>query len=331
MTVQHVSEPREETAHDRLRRLAAAWAVAVGEVRETPGSLVAYGRRGDEPVVLKIVRTQGDEWMSGEVLAAFGGRSMVRVLEHVDGAMLLERLARGDSLVPIVLAGRDDEATEILAGVVAAMSAGPTDAPAHVPTTEDWGRGFAWYAEHGGSALTADLAGAAAETYADLCASQRNRRLLHGDLQHSNVLVDEARGWLAIDPKGVIGEPEYELGALLRNPREAPETYTPRRHRTPRAISGRSAGSRRHAHPVVGVRAGRALRHLVTAGRRPAGRRGPHAHARRVDPERGRRVVTKSSSPFRWELVFRRRALSPAGFYICTRLITFGLFSECRS
>lgn len=27
-----------------------------------------------------------------------------------------------------------------------------------------------------------------------------------------------ARGWLAIDPKGVIGEPAYEVGALLRNP-----------------------------------------------------------------------------------------------------------------
>jgi streptomycin 6-kinase len=215
-----------ETAHDRLRRHAAAWAVAVAEVRETPGSLVAFGRRGNERVVLKVVRREGDEWRSGDVLAAFGGRGMVRVLEHVDGAMLLERLSPGDSLVPVVLAGRDGEATEILASVAAAALAGPAEAPPHVPAAEEWGRGFAWYAEHGGGALAADLAAEAADAYAELCASQRNRRLLHGDLQHSNVLFDERRGWIAIDPKGVIGEPEYELGALLRNPREAPETYT---------------------------------------------------------------------------------------------------------
>ena len=42
--------------------------------------------------------------------------------------------------------------------------------------------------------------------------------LLHGDLQHYNVLLDKDRGWVAIDPKGVVGELEYEVGALLRNP-----------------------------------------------------------------------------------------------------------------
>jgi streptomycin 6-kinase len=52
--------------------------------------------------------------------------------------------------------------------------------------------------------------------------------LLHGDLQHYNVLYDNKRGWVAIDPKGVIGELEYEVGALLRNPMELPELYTQR-------------------------------------------------------------------------------------------------------
>ncbi|WP_373298360.1 aminoglycoside phosphotransferase family protein [Paludibacterium paludis] len=34
---------------------------------------------------------------------------------------------------------------------------------------------------------------------------QRCHRLLHGDLHHDNVLFDSSHGWLAIDPKGVIG------------------------------------------------------------------------------------------------------------------------------
>ena len=41
--------------------------------------------------------------------------------------------------------------------------------------------------------------------------------VLHGDLHHENILSDEERGWVGIDPKGVIGEPAYEVGALLRN------------------------------------------------------------------------------------------------------------------
>lgn len=51
---------------------------------------------------------------------------------------------------------------------------------------------------------------------------------LTGLLQHYNVLVDSERGWLAIDPKGVIGEVEYEVGATLRNPIERPELFASR-------------------------------------------------------------------------------------------------------
>ena len=42
--------------------------------------------------------------------------------------------------------------------------------------------------------------------------------VLHGDLHHYNILAATREQSLAIDPQGVIGEPEYEVGALLRNP-----------------------------------------------------------------------------------------------------------------
>src|SRR5579859_7333229 len=41
--------------------------------------------------------------------------------------------------------------------------------------------------------------------------------LLHGDLHHDNILMAGRQPWLAIDPKGLVGEPAYETGALLRN------------------------------------------------------------------------------------------------------------------
>ncbi len=38
-------------------------------------------------------------------------------------------------------------------------------------------------------------------------------------------LFDSTRGWLAIDPKGVVGEVEFEIGATLRNPFERPDLF----------------------------------------------------------------------------------------------------------
>jgi streptomycin 6-kinase len=41
--------------------------------------------------------------------------------------------------------------------------------------------------------------------------------LMHGDCHHYNILSSE-RGWLVIDPKGVIGPACYEVGPFLINP-----------------------------------------------------------------------------------------------------------------
>jgi len=40
---------------------------------------------------------------------------------------------------------------------------------------------------------------------------------MHGDFHHYNVLSSD-RGWLAIDPKGMLGPAAYEVGPLLMNP-----------------------------------------------------------------------------------------------------------------
>ena len=208
----------------RRLELARGWGVTIDEGFETPTCLIAYGRRDDLAVVLKVVNDRGDEWRSGEMLRAFAGRGVVRVYEHVEGAMLLERLDPGTSLVGLTCGGRDEEATGILADVIASMS--PGDPPPACPTVEDWGRSFTRYLATGDQQVPTQLVRRAAQVYGDLCESQRRTRLLHGDLQHYNILHDRERGWVAIDPKGVIGEAEYEIGASLRNPGEPPYIFT---------------------------------------------------------------------------------------------------------
>jgi streptomycin 6-kinase len=209
---------------ERLDRYARGWGVTVESTLDTQSSLLAFGTRDDRPVVLKVVRTPGDEWRAGEILAAFRGEGTVRVLAHEPGAALLERVVPGTSLTSLVLEGRDDEATEILADVIHRMGVSEPTVKWAV-TAEEWGRGFRNYLDSGDAQIPGRLVDRAGETYASLCASQRHTRLLHGDLQHYNVLFDADRGWLAIDPKGVVGEVEYELGASLRNPGERPDLF----------------------------------------------------------------------------------------------------------
>jgi streptomycin 6-kinase len=95
--------------------------------------------------------------------------------------------------------------------------------PETCPTLFDWATGFDRYLKSGDTQIDATLVNEAARLYWLLAESQKRTMLLHGDLQHYNVLLDSRRGWVAIDPKGVVGELEYEIGSILRNPTEMPE------------------------------------------------------------------------------------------------------------
>ncbi|HSK63388.1 MAG TPA: aminoglycoside phosphotransferase family protein [Pyrinomonadaceae bacterium] len=211
---------------DQLRAKAAQWNVTLEETLETATSLLGFGVRDGQRVVLKIINGAHDELHSGKVLRAFGGRGAVRVLEAELGAVLLERLDPGEQLVNVVKRGDDDEATRILAGVIQKLA--HQTPPAECPTVADWGRGFDRYLRGGDAQIPHGLVSEARVVYEEMVASQGRTMLLHGDLQHYNVLFDHRRGWMAIDPKGVAGELEYEVGALLRNPVELPELFSNR-------------------------------------------------------------------------------------------------------
>lgn len=207
----------------RIAERVKAWGVRPERAVASETSALVFGTSAGRPVVLKVARGEGDEWRSGELAAAFGGRGVVQVYERVDGAALLERLVPGTPLVSLVVAGRDDEATEILGALLRRMS--PDDPPPGCATVEAWGLAFERYIATNDAQIPRELVLNAHRVYSALAAGvpHRNPALLHGDLQHYNVLRDEKRGWVAIDPKGVVGELEYEIGAALRNPIELPD------------------------------------------------------------------------------------------------------------
>src|SRR3989442_9734905 len=218
---------------NRIQRHAREWGVVVENMFETDSSVIAFGARDNQPVVLKVIKQKGDEWYSGEVLKAFDGNGVVRVYEQMPGAVLMERLRPGHSLVEMSLNGKDEEETDILANVIQRMSSIESSRLADESskafrTVQDWGKGFDRYVATGDDRIPLELVEAGRHAFSHLCASQRSPRLLHGDLQHYNVLFGSNRGWVAIDPKGVVGELEYEIGAALRNPFERPELFLAR-------------------------------------------------------------------------------------------------------
>jgi streptomycin 6-kinase len=115
----------------------------------------------------------------------------------------------GPSLGDLARAGQDFEAAEILCDVILNLHSARPDT-SHL---EPLGLRFAPLTS---ASLGGDLA-EAASIARDLLSDPVQPTALHGDLHHDNVL-HSPRGWLAIDPKGVSGDPAYEPANAFRNP-----------------------------------------------------------------------------------------------------------------
>jgi len=215
-------EPAAMNDEGHRAELAAAMArwqlVADGDVRHTPSGAILFVRREAQPLVLKIVGAAGDELLASPAYEHFSGHGAVTLVAQDGRALLLERIAPGHALTQKVLDGDDDGATAVLCDVMSTLHR-DAPPPAELATVEDWGADLSQ--DHPpDSPLPLALVSRAAAVFDELCRSQGPRVCLHGDLHHDNVLFDAGRGWLAIDPKGVIGERAYECGAFLRNPTE---------------------------------------------------------------------------------------------------------------
>jgi streptomycin 6-kinase len=204
-----------------IAHLAHRWRVQLDPPFEGLSySYAAPGVRWDgAQLVLKCTVPNRELDTEIEALRRFGGKGAVRLLESNAelGAVLLERVTPG---TPLVTLGDDERATDIAIRVMRRLWQPP---PAeHVfPTVAGWGMGFQRLRNcfgGGTGCFPADLVQKAEMEYEELTASMAEPVLLHGDLHHGNILLSRSRGWLAIDPKGVVGEPAYETGALLRNP-----------------------------------------------------------------------------------------------------------------
>jgi streptomycin 6-kinase len=166
--------------------------------------------------VLKVCLPDHEFDSEVAALTVYDGRGAVRLLD-VDRerrAMLLERAKPGAPILSLP----DEESTRIAAEIMKRLwRPVPTGAP--LQTLSIWGEGFQDHRErfNGAGPIDAELFQHGDRLFRELLASQAKPVVLHGDLHHYN-LLSSGDGWIAIDPKGVIGEPAYEPANWLRNP-----------------------------------------------------------------------------------------------------------------
>jgi len=177
--------------------------LADGDPIATRSARLLPVRRGDRPAMLKIA-IAAEERAGSELMIWWGGIGAAAVLAHDGDAVLLER--GGGSL----LGQDDDTASRIACATLDLLQRPRAGHPPPLVPLDVWCRAIRT-AE--GGAL-ADSAAA----WTTLLAAPRDVCVLHGDAHHGNILDFGPRGWLAIDPKGLIGERGFDYANLLCNP-----------------------------------------------------------------------------------------------------------------
>jgi streptomycin 6-kinase len=154
-----------------------------------------------------------------EALRLYAGRGAVHLLaeDPERGILLLEYCSPGTTLAAL----ESDEAATAVAVEAMRRLWRPLPAQHSFPTTANWASGLDRLRQRfqGTSGpLPENWVDLAEGLFSQLLGSSAEPVLLHGDLHHENILAAQRQPWLVIDPKGVAGEPAYEVGALLRNP-----------------------------------------------------------------------------------------------------------------
>jgi len=203
-------------------------------------NFVAFAKRGDEDVALKMGVPNEEMRSEMATLRLFDGTGACRLLDYDEEKswMLLERLRPGVMLSTLE---DDEEATNIAAEVMqkiwrpleSGSSLAPLAKAGVLPTDQqqavglqsfiqlsDWFDGLKRLREmfDGGTGpLEERLVDRVENTIKGFLAENHKPVLMHGDFHHFNIL-SSGRGWLVIDPKGVLGPACYEVGPLLINP-----------------------------------------------------------------------------------------------------------------
>jgi streptomycin 6-kinase len=205
--------------NEKLNDYLTAWDLSNPRLlSQTMTSHIYTVERGNAIVVLKLLSSsEVDERRGALALRYFDGQGAVRLLRYDDGAQLME-YASGDPLVTLVEHGEDEKAMRIIAQVIEQLHSVPQDASKDGMVMLDrWFEALFVRAAADKQAGIESIFERGASVAEQLLTDQQEIRVLHGDIHHYNI-KHSPRGWLAFDPKGVVGERTYDCANALCNP-----------------------------------------------------------------------------------------------------------------
>ncbi|PNY80081.1 aminoglycoside phosphotransferase family protein [Deinococcus koreensis] len=171
-----------------------------------------------QAAMLKLARLDEEE-RGHRLMVWWAGRGAARVYAHEGAALLMERLSPEPSLAAWVDEGQDDEASRVLCRAVARLHEPRGEPWPDLVPLRRWFRALEAAAPAGGTLMDCWTVATG------LLDDPQDVRPLHGDIHHANVLHSPGLrgdcGWLAIDPKGILGERGYDYANILSNPTQA--------------------------------------------------------------------------------------------------------------
>jgi len=178
----------------------------------TTSYLLPVSYRG-QPAMLKLAMCE-EERRGNAVMAWWNGDGAARVFARCDDAIVMERANSGSSLVDLSRTGRDDDAVRIACAVLSRLHSHNALQRPSVVSLGAWFEPLTAASWPAGNLLR--LSAAVAKDL--LSEPLMDEVILHGDLHHGNILHFGERGWLAIDPKGLLGDRVFDYANLLCNP-----------------------------------------------------------------------------------------------------------------
>jgi streptomycin 6-kinase len=217
-----------------LERLATQWSLTLGA--HYPNIEINYvapaQRRAVTACVLKVSRFVDETRNEIAALQLWNGEGAARLLDADPdaGALLIERLEPGGMLVEVAETN-DDASTRIAADMLSRLWR-PAPEVHDLRLLESWCEAYDRNRKalaRGDREFPADLFQRADSLRRELLASTGTPMVLHGDMHHYNVLRSQRAEWLAIDPKGLAGDPCFDVCQFLRNPHDMPAEVNRRR------------------------------------------------------------------------------------------------------
>jgi streptomycin 6-kinase len=213
----------------------AAWGLRLGaRLQGGHSGAWLYACVDDAGAQLVLKLSPPDEGGNGRVRAAQAGlaaaalhvwqgrgAAAVRAFDAVSGALLLERIRPGTPLPQ----GDPEEGACVAAAVLAALHGAGVDPVGAFPHLADWFDGLIGFGtpvpeRYAPEALGWRYLDGARAAGVDLCASGGSRVLLHGDFLNKNLLLGPT-GYVAVDPRPLLGDPCCDVGFFAASYRPA--------------------------------------------------------------------------------------------------------------